>query len=90
MTLCSTPSRYAAASAAGAMPTKMSVPGVVEATSARAVPSAADSGNQSAPVARSICSLDSAKPCVEKLSASENTKPSVRSRDRPTGAHRRR
>ena len=50
---------------------KISWPGLLDVTSARAVPSAAESGTQSAPVARSSRSLESAYPDVVKSSVSE-------------------
>ena len=51
---------YPAPSDSGAIPMKISDPGSAEVTSARAVPRAAESGTQSASVARSIRSLTSA------------------------------
>ena len=70
-TVRSTPPRYAVVSATRAMPTKMSEPESAPVTWIRAVPSAEETGSQSAPVARSMLALVMAYPLVEKSSDAE-------------------
>src|SRR4051812_16400918 len=67
----STPPMYSVVSVTRAMPTKMSEPESAPVTWSFAVPSAEETGSQSAPVDRSMLALVMANPLVAKLSDDE-------------------